>query len=78
MSGMEFRIKIYCMNYQKESNHSKQLNTLISGGKMIHVPSKLLVNKHSNYLGDRGKKSDKITISNLNYSFNKMKLCLPK
>lgn len=60
MSEMEFRIKIYCMNYQKESNHSKQLNTLTSGGEMIHVPFKLLVNKHSNCLGDRGRSQTKL------------------
>lgn len=44
---------------------------------MVSVPFKLLVNKHSNYLGERGRKSDKTTISTLKYICNKMKLCLP-
>lgn len=76
MSGLEFRIKIYCTRYKKESNHDIQSGIELVR-KTVNVPFKLLVNKHSNYLEERGKKSDKTTISNLKYRFNKMKLCLP-
>lgn len=47
------------MNYKKRIKPQYTIRQLTSGGTMVHVPFKLLVNKHSNYLGEKVRSQEK-------------------